>query len=117
MISITCLCAAGFLFTQPQLVQLASDPPSAKPLFSLDSAFSWPLDVLSYAPAGDLPYDVTVILCHLVAPVMFAFVFVFVFICKDVHPSVVAVWMGVGGGAASIYGETEVQWVIAEAET
>jgi hypothetical protein len=110
IISVLCLSVAALLFTQPQVLQLTTEPPSAKPLFSLDSAFSWPLDVLSYEDndyTSSPSYDVSVILFHLAVPVLLAFTFVFIFICKDVHLSVVAFWMGIGGGAAAFYGEID----------
>ena len=106
IISILCLASAAFLFTQPQLIHLASEAPPAKPYFVLDTAFSWPLDVLGYGDsATDSHLGVGAILAHLAVPVLLAFLYVFVFICKDVHLSVVASWMSVGGGAAAIYGE------------
>lgn len=110
IISILCLAFAALLFTQPQLLHLASEAPPAKPYFVLDTAFSWPLDVLGFsdsssaASAAEAHLNVGVILSHLAVPVLLAFLYVFVFICKDVHLSVVALWMSVGGGAAGVYG-------------
>lgn len=105
IISILCLAFAALLFTQPQLLHLASEAPPEKPNFVLDTAFSWPLDVLSFSDSSTESHlNVGVIISHLAAPVLLAFLYVFVFICKDVHLSVVSLWMSVGGGATAIYG-------------
>lgn len=105
IISILCLAFAAFLFTQPQLLHLASEAPPAKPYFVLDTAYSWPLDVLGFSDSAAEPHlNVGAIISHLAVPVLLAFLYVFVFICKDVHLSVVASWMSVGGGATAIYG-------------
>ena len=106
IISILCLAFAAFLFTQPQLLHLASEAPPAKPYFVLDTAYSWPLDVLGFSDsaAAEPHLNVGAIISHLAVPVLLAFLYVFVFICKDVHLSVVASWMSVGGGATAIYG-------------
>ena len=106
VISVLCLAFAALLFTQPQLLHLASEAPPAQPSFGLDPAFAWPLDVLSYGgSASESHLNVGVILSHLAVPVLLAFLYVFVFICKDVHLSVVSFWISVGGGVTSIYGK------------
>jgi len=106
VISVLCLAFAALLFTQPQLLHLASEAPPAKPSFGLDPAFAWPLDVLGYddSASSESRLNVGVILSHLAVPVLLAFLYVFVFICKDVHLSVVSFWISVGGGVTSIYG-------------
>ena len=122
MIGMMCLVFASLLLTQPQF--LGGPRVEFPPIFNMDVLFGFPvssrrlpeniyfqcLDQLRHNASGfGCSQDIYGFVLVLLAPILSAYLINIIFINRNVHVSVVILWMGIGAFCTTIAGE-KVQW-------